>query len=103
MASSTRMTTWLKNGLQKKNVAMKEFISLSQEEQSSLLSDIIGRIVSRHGGKKLKRKSFQNIFTDLKKSHKIDIVKNPSFKKAKMAYIAHRTSTTLVKSETGKN
>ena len=84
--ASKQVDKWLSIGLLSKNKTTEEFGNMLVEEKCDVLTLAIENSKSRYGHKKLKKKSLQNLFSQLKKLHNIDVLGDIQYRKAKDAF-----------------
>ena len=82
----SKLNKWLRIGLLAKNKTTEDFSNMLVGEKCDVLVLAIEKSKSRYGNKKLKKKSLQNHFSQLKKLHNIDILGDLHYRKAKDAF-----------------
>ena len=83
---STRLDAWLQKGLLRQRKSLEDFSSASAQNKSELLVNIIRSTTSRYKRKRLTKKSFQNLFSELKKEYDLDIMYDKNYIQAKSAF-----------------
>ena len=91
--TSTRLDAWLQKGLAGQGKSLEEFSSCAPQDKNTLLVSIIRSTKSRYGKKKLTKKSFQNLFSNLKKHYAVDIMYDENYLQAKNAFEEYIKST----------